>query len=120
MIPLGPADVVEDAGELCQEDQPPDAGIGRHAPLLDEDQGAAVDGHLFDVGDSMAETCTPFGDEPEPCRDQRLAGEQLPGERYFPGLLEIETGRPDLGGDRSGKIDGHAGIADPAMASPPF
>ena len=84
-----------------------DAGIRRGAPLFDADQGAAVDGHLFDVGPSMAEACTSLGDEPETRRDQRLAGEELPGERYFPGLLEIETGRPDFGSDRSGKLDGH-------------
>jgi hypothetical protein len=108
VIPLRPADVVEDAGELGQEDQPTDAGIGCGAPLLlDEDQGAAVDGDLFDVSGSMAEACTLLGDEPETRHDHRLAGEERPGECYFTGLLEIETGRSDLGGDSSGKIDGY-------------
>jgi len=75
-----------------------ECGIRCGARLLDEDQGAAVNGYLFDVGDSMAETCVPLGDNPEPSRDQRLAGDSSRESAYFPGLLEIETGRPDLGG----------------------
>ena len=120
MVLLRPPDVVEETGQVREENQPPDAGAGESASFLDEDQRAGIDGHLPDVGEAVAEAIPPFPDDPHPLPDQRLGGEQFPGERHLPFPLQIETGRPDLGGDLPGQIDGPDVFRIRQSVSPPF
>lgn len=49
MCSLAPADIVENSCKVGKEDQPSDAGVGNFTPFFDDDQGAAVDSHLFDM-----------------------------------------------------------------------
>jgi len=63
MVLLRSPDIVEKAGQVGEEDPPPDARVT--LPLLDEDQGADIGGHLLNVGESMTETVAPIFDDPE-------------------------------------------------------
>ncbi len=120
MVLLRPPDVVEEAGQVGEEDQTPDTGAGKSASFLDEDQGADIDGHLPDVDETVAEAVPPFFREPD-ARPRRAAR-----RRTVPGREPPPVPSPDRNGASrpqrrsSGTDRWPDGIPDPATLLPPF